>query len=154
MEIDLCNEGPMAYRPNIYGNHINIIRTVSASGSGSYRIRSAMGNINDYLVVLRQFFHFLLGEIISTSTKEVQNITFSLNIQVDNPICILNQDTSRNFLSSNDPRHKFTLFMRATRLETLEAEYTKIHSNKQESVRIMEEKEDVSSNFFMGKYFF
>lgn len=45
VEIDLCNEGPMAYRPNVYGNRINIIRTVSASGSGTYRIRSENGNI-------------------------------------------------------------------------------------------------------------
>lgn len=39
--------------------------------------------------------------------------------------------------------------MRATRLETLEAEYKKIQNNKDESVRIMEEKEDVSLTFFI-----
>lgn len=82
---------------------------------------------------------------MSTSAREVQNITASLNIQVDNPICILNQDTSRNFLSSNDPEQKFTLFMRATRLETLEAEYKMIHNNRQESIKIMEEKEEVTN---------
>lgn len=98
------------------------------------------------------YFFIFPGEIISTSAKEVQNITASLNIQVDNPICILNQDTSRNFLSSNDPKHKFTLFMKATRLETLEAEYRKIQSNKHESVKIMEEKEEVIKS--MGMSFF
>ncbi|KAJ8935418.1 hypothetical protein NQ314_012837, partial [Rhamnusium bicolor] len=117
IEIDLYNEGPMAYRPSVYGNRITIVRNLSANGGGSYRIRSE-------------------------NAREVQNITTSLNIQVDNPICILNQDTSRNFLSSNDPKNKFTLFMRATKLETLEYEYKKIQSNKRESVKIMEEKED------------
>ncbi|KAJ8925976.1 hypothetical protein NQ315_009831 [Exocentrus adspersus] len=124
IEIELYNEGPMAYRPSVYGKRINIIRTLSASGSGSYRVRSEA------------------GEIISTQAREVQNITTSLNIQVDNPICILNQDTSRNFLSSNDPKNKFTLFMRATKLETLEAEYKKIQINKRKSIQIMSEKEN------------
>lgn len=38
--------------------------------------------------------------------------------------------------------------MKATRLETLEAEYRKIQINKDESVRIMDEKEEVKLNFF------
>ncbi|CAG9820931.1 unnamed protein product, partial [Phaedon cochleariae] len=124
IEIELCNEGPMAYRPSVYGKKIHVIRNLTASGGGSYRVRSEN------------------GEVISTQAKEVQNIAASLNIQVDNPICILNQDTSRNFLSSNDPKNKFTLFMRATRLETLESEYKKVQGNKRDSVRIMEEKEE------------
>ncbi|XP_018567595.1 structural maintenance of chromosomes protein 6 [Anoplophora glabripennis] len=124
IEIELYNEGPMAYRPNVYGKRITIIRNLSANGSGSYRIRSEK------------------GEIISTQSREVQNITISLNIQVDNPICILNQDTSRNFLSSNDPKNKFTLFMRATKLETLESEYKKIETNKTKSIQTMTEKEN------------
>lgn len=92
----------------------------------------------------RILYYIILGEIISTQAREVQNITTSLNIQVDNPICILNQDTSRNFLSSNDPKNKFTLFMRATKLETLESEYKKIEANKRASIHIMTEKENVS----------
>lgn len=99
--------------------------------------------------MMKQFVFLLSGEIIATSAREVQNITASLNIQVDNPICILNQDTSRNFLSSNNPKHKFTLFMKATQLETLAAEYKKTQSNKQESVRIMEEKEEVNIILFV-----
>lgn len=43
IEIDLCNEGPMAYRPKEYGKRINIIRTVSVNGSSNYRIRSEVG---------------------------------------------------------------------------------------------------------------
>ncbi|KAG5887604.1 hypothetical protein JTB14_002613 [Gonioctena quinquepunctata] len=124
IEIELCNEGPMSYRPTVYGKSINIIRNLNSSGGGTYRIRSEN------------------GEVISTQAREVQNITSSLNIQVDNPICILNQDTSRNFLSSNDPKNKFTLFMKATKLETLDSEYKKVHGNKRESTRIMEEKEE------------
>jgi len=122
VELQLCNEGAMAYRPRVYGKTITIIRNVTASGSGSYRIKSEA------------------GEVISTQAKEVQNITSNLNIQVDNPVCLLTQDTSRNFLSSNDPKNKFTLFMRATSLEMLESEYKKIQSNKNDCARILSDK--------------
>lgn len=39
--------------------------------------------------------------------------------------------------------------MKATRLETLEAEYKKIQLNKDESVKIMEEKEEVQYNIYI-----
>ena len=113
----------MGYRQSKYGDKITILRNFTSSGSGSYKIK----NEN--------------GEIISTSVKEIHNITTSLNIQVDNPVCILNQDTSRNFLSSSDPKRKFTLFMKATKLETLSDEYKTIHLNRRESVRLFEEKQ-------------
>ncbi|XP_072398773.1 structural maintenance of chromosomes protein 6 [Diabrotica undecimpunctata] len=122
IEIEICNEGPMAYRQSVYGDAIHIIRTLNANGGGSYKVRSAN------------------GEIISTQASEVHNITSNLNIQVDNPICILNQDTSRNFLSSSNSKNKYTLFVKATKLETLELEYKKIQTNKKESERVMNEK--------------
>lgn len=122
IEIELSNEGPMAYKPNLYGDRIHIIRNLNANGGGSYRIKTAR------------------DETISTQLKEVNNITTNLNIQIDNPICVLNQDTSRNFLSSNDPKKKFVLFMKATKLETLEIEYKKIQSNKEDSIKIMNDK--------------
>ncbi|XP_050517633.1 structural maintenance of chromosomes protein 6 isoform X2 [Diabrotica virgifera virgifera] len=122
IEIEICNEGPMAYRQSVYGDAIHVIRTLNANGGGSYKVRSAN------------------GEIISTQASEVHNITINLNIQVDNPICILNQDTSRNFLSSSNPKNKYTLFVKATKLETLEIEYKKIQTNKKESERVMREK--------------
>lgn len=43
IEIQLCNEGPMAYRPAVYGNHIHIVRNLNANGGGSYKIRSEKG---------------------------------------------------------------------------------------------------------------
>ncbi|XP_060528769.1 structural maintenance of chromosomes protein 6 isoform X2 [Cylas formicarius] len=122
VEIELCNEGPMAYKPRVYGSRIVIVRNVNASGGGSYKVKAAT------------------GEVVSTQAKEVQNITANLNIQIDNPICVLNQDTSRNFLSGGSSKNKFALFVRATRLDTLESEYRKILDNKNESVAKLDEK--------------
>ncbi|VEN57133.1 unnamed protein product [Callosobruchus maculatus] len=116
-------KGPMAYKPAVYGKRINIRRTLTASGSGSYKIRSEN------------------GEVVSTHAKEVQNITTGLNIQVDNPVCILNQDTSRNFLNSSDSKKKFSLFMKATRLDVLEMEYKQTNMrNLEEELKKLEKK--------------
>nr|CAH7726241.1 unnamed protein product [Callosobruchus chinensis] len=116
-------KGPMAYKPAIYGKRISIRRTLTASGSGSYKICSEN------------------GEVVSTHAKEVQNITTGLNIQVHNPVCILNQDTSRNFLNSSDSKKKYTLFMKATKLDVLEMEYKQTNlRNLEEELKKLEKK--------------
>nr|CAI5838630.1 unnamed protein product [Callosobruchus analis] len=122
IEIELSNEGPMAYKPAVYGKRINIRRTLTASGCGSYKICSEN------------------GEVVSTHAKEVQNITTGLNIQVHNPVCILNQDTSRNFLNSSDSKKKFSLFMKATKLDVLEMEYKQTEENKGKCEQMLKEK--------------
>ncbi|CAH0551726.1 unnamed protein product [Brassicogethes aeneus] len=123
IEIHIYNGGPSGYKPNTYGDKIIIIRNINSSGGGNYRIKSER------------------GEMVSTLNKEIRCITTALQIQVDNPICILNQDTSRNFLSSSDPKQKFILFMRATRLEQLYDEYNKISGNKKECIKMYTNKE-------------
>ncbi|KAF7273557.1 hypothetical protein GWI33_013720 [Rhynchophorus ferrugineus] len=122
IEIELYNEGPMAYKNNLYGNTITIVRNITSTG-GSYKIKSAR------------------GQIISTHSKEVHNITSSLNIQVDNPVCLLTQDTSRNFLSSKDPKNKFSLFKKATQLETIESEFIKISANRDDCCKLLSKKQ-------------
>lgn len=42
-----------------------------------------------------------------------------LNIQVDNPVCVLNQDASRGFLRESNPKKRFQLFLKATQFETI-----------------------------------
>ncbi|GJQ78528.1 hypothetical protein Trydic_g11642 [Trypoxylus dichotomus] len=125
VEIILNNAGPDAYKRSVYGNEIIIQRNFSATGSSSYKVKSGTGHL------------------VSKSSKEIQQILTSLNIQIDNPVCILNQDTSRNFLSTSDAKQKFILFMRATRLETLDLDYKNILSNKKEIIKTYKEKEKV-----------
>ena len=45
------------------------------------------------------------------------------NVQVDNPVSLLNQDTSRHFLQKNKPGDKYKLFMKATHLEQIATDY-------------------------------
>jgi len=63
------------------------------------------------------------GEIISTKRDELDNIISMMNIQIDNPISVLNQDVSRTFLVTSKPEEKYSLFMKATLLDFIEANY-------------------------------
>lgn len=62
---------------------------------------------------------------------------------MDNPICVLNQDTSRNFLNSSDPKRKYLLFMRATNLENINDYYKIISKERQEIEEKLQDKKKV-----------
>ncbi|XP_017879054.1 structural maintenance of chromosomes protein 6 [Ceratina calcarata] len=111
IEITLLNKGLMAYKHDLYGDSITVIRTI---GSGaSYKIKNWR------------------GEIVSTKRNELNNILRALNIQIDNPISILNQDISRTFLVSSKPEEKYELFMRATLLDVIGTNYETAQSRCQ-----------------------
>ena len=44
---------------------------------------------------------------MSTKKEDLVHMLDHWNIQVDNPVSLLDQDTSRNFLHSNNPSHKY-----------------------------------------------
>ncbi len=71
------NQGEDAYRHKDYGDSIVISRRFNKTGSSSYRIQSKD------------------GRIISTKREELSNICDHMNIQVDNPMNILTQDSAR-----------------------------------------------------------
>lgn len=77
---------------------------------------------NFYIRKLKQRTSFA-GEVISTKRNELDNIILTMNIQIDNPISVLNQDVSRTFLVASRPEEKYNLFMKATLLETIENNY-------------------------------
>ncbi|KAJ8033739.1 Structural maintenance of chromosomes protein 6 [Holothuria leucospilota] len=93
VSIILRNRGTDAYRHDLYGSSIRVERRLTADGS-TYKLKSAK------------------GQVVSTKREELSRILDQFNIQVDNPVAILNQDTSRNFLFSKDPRDKYKFFMK------------------------------------------
>lgn len=52
------------------------------------------------------FFSLKVKEI-SRKKQEVDNIVEQFNIQVDNPVCFLNQETSKHFLNSSNNADKY-----------------------------------------------
>lgn len=103
IEVMLLNKGPTAYNSDVYGDSITIIRSIGSSSA--YKIKNWK------------------GEVISTKRNELDNILRAMNIQIDNPICILNQDISRTFLVSSKPEEKYELFMKATLLDKIGNNY-------------------------------
>lgn len=118
----------MAYKPNEYGQMIIIRRYFTAAGTSAYKVKNAA------------------GKVITTKHRDIQHILDYLNIQVNNPVCVLNQDTSRNFLSTTNHNHKFQLFMKATRLDVLLEEYMMINNNKNKSLAKLKEQNTVSND--------
>ncbi|XP_052863155.1 structural maintenance of chromosomes protein 6 [Anopheles cruzii] len=99
--ITLENSLAGAFQPERYGKQIICERTISATGSGSYKLK------NEH------------GIVVSTSRNELEKILMAFNIQVDNPICVLNQDSARSLLKDADETKHYQLFLRATRVESI-----------------------------------
>ncbi|XP_015109443.1 structural maintenance of chromosomes protein 6 [Diachasma alloeum] len=104
IEVTLTNEGAKAYEPEVYGNIIKVIRTVTQTSST--------------VITKNQRDH-----IVSRKKSDLDKITAAFNIQVDNPISILTQKNAKEFLIQPKPSKLYELFMKATQLETIGANY-------------------------------
>lgn len=80
IEVHISNDGSDAYEYGKYGNRIVVVRQIAASGSSTYKLKNGSGNV------------------ISTSRAELLKMILYMNIQVDNPVCVMTQDASRGFL--------------------------------------------------------
>jgi len=78
LSVTIRNIGEDTYKPKEYGSRITIERKLSRDGAGGYRI------LNDQ------------NKVVSTKKQEVDNIVEQFNIQVSNPVCFLNQETSKH----------------------------------------------------------
>jgi uncharacterized protein YxjI len=70
-------------------------RRISDDGSGQYNLKS-----HD-------------GRTVASTKDELLRILDFFNIQVDNPVSFLNQDTSRNFLHSSKSKDKYEVHSNA-----------------------------------------
>jgi chromosome segregation ATPase len=107
ISVTLTNEGPTAFRNEIYGNSIVIERTFNANltASTSYKVKSE------------------LNKVISTKREEIIVICEHFNFQIDNPLVMLTQETSKRFLASSTPSDKYEFFLKGTQLDQLYTDY-------------------------------
>ena len=103
--VTLRNSGSDAYRRDVYGDSIIVKRKLTLEGANAYKICTSE------------------NRVVSTKREELDLILDYFNIQVDNPVVILNQQASKEFLLSNTPKDMYRFFMRATLLEQLLKEY-------------------------------
>lgn len=122
VSIKLCNyidddNKDEGYLPNKYGKSIIIERTIYATGASNYKIRDQN------------------NKVISEKKDEVDNITKHFDILVDNPVCVLTQEVSKNFLNSKNPKDKFKFFIKATQLEDTKKDYEASFESSDNSVQ-------------------
>ncbi|KAJ7175114.1 P-loop containing nucleoside triphosphate hydrolase protein [Mycena crocata] len=122
--ISLKNQGEEAYKPKEYGKYIVITRRFTKQGSSSWKIKSKD------------------GKLVSTKKDEVAAICDHMNIQVDNPMNVLTQDASRQFLGASAPKDKYKLFLRGTQLLQLSEEYDLCSANITATSKVLAQKQE------------
>ncbi|XP_052889420.1 structural maintenance of chromosomes protein 6 [Anopheles moucheti] len=101
IEIHLENTCFDAYEYDRFGSRIICERTILASGGGTYKLK------NEH------------GHVVTTSRAELLKVLLAFNIQVDNPICVLNQDLARSLLKDSDEGKQYTFFSKATQIDSI-----------------------------------
>jgi chromosome segregation ATPase len=79
--------------------------------------------------------------IFSTKKTDLEDLIEHINIQIDNPVCFLNQETSKTFLRVTDSVLNYQLFMRASQLEQSRDLLEKSTTKCNESELLITEKE-------------
>ncbi|KAI2464503.1 P-loop containing nucleoside triphosphate hydrolase protein [Annulohypoxylon bovei var. microspora] len=103
--VQIKNQGPDAYKPDLYGESITVERHFSKTGSSGFKLKSSG------------------GRIISTKKGDVDDIVEYYCLQVDNPLNVLSQDNARQFLNAATPVSKYKYFVQGTQLEQLDQDY-------------------------------
>jgi hypothetical protein len=104
LTITLANEGPEAYKPELYGNEIHIIRKIGAKQS-SYKVLG----IN--------------RKVISTHKETIAEIIQALSISPENPLCVLHQEVAKTFLLNSDSQKKYQFYMKVSQLDQIKQAY-------------------------------
>ncbi|GAA5889489.1 hypothetical protein JCM8208_001041 [Rhodotorula glutinis] len=122
--VTLANKGEEAYQHHVYGDSITIERTLNKTG-GTYKIKNHE------------------GKTVDNKKATLDAILDTYNIQVDNPMTVLTQDQSRQFLASASAKDKYTFFLRGTQLAQLTEEYEQIRTNTETMEEALGRKQEV-----------
>lgn len=121
------------YMFNRYGETIIVERIININGASSYKIKSDK------------------GKIISEKKEELDNILKHLSIHIDNPICVLTQEVSKNFLNSKSSHDKFRFFVKATQIEDTKIDYECSINNQKTALQQIKVIENLFAYF--SRYF-
>ncbi|KAL0135489.1 P-loop containing nucleoside triphosphate hydrolase protein [Mucor lusitanicus] len=120
--IHLTNNGPNAYRPDIYPERIIVERRINKEGGSPYKIKNKS------------------GRVISHKKEDLVAILDHLNLLVNNPLTMLTQDMARKFLSDSSAEDKYKLFMHGTQLTQLESDFDVIRESLEIASRTLKRK--------------
>ncbi|XP_068577685.1 structural maintenance of chromosomes protein 6 [Cebidichthys violaceus] len=122
--VKLRNRGPDAFKRDVYGDCISIEHRISSDGCRTCRLKNKS------------------GQLISNKKEELTAILDHFNIQLDNPVSILNQEMSKQFLHSKSESDKYKFFMKATLLEQMKRDYIHIKHTKTVTRQQVERQEE------------
>ncbi|XP_063676728.1 structural maintenance of chromosomes protein 6-like isoform X2 [Bolinopsis microptera] len=108
--ITICNSNHNhdAWEVELYGSAVLVERKITKQGS-KYKLKN------------------FEGKTISTKKNDLTLLLDHYNIQVNNPVSILNQEMSKKFLASTDPGSKYNFFMKSTHLEQMILDYQQVN---------------------------
>ena len=114
VRVTLLNRGNDAYQHDVYGDYITVERTISLGGG-----------FNGYKLLDEE------GKEKSRLKKDLDAMLDQLNIQVENPVAVLDQEEAKKFLCGK-PEEKYAFFLKATELERIDRSYAATVDNIQE----------------------
>ncbi|NXU43561.1 SMC6 protein, partial [Drymodes brunneopygia] len=113
ISITLRNQGGDAFKPEVYGTSIIVNQRINQDGSRTCKLKNKSGNL------------------VSSKKEELIGILDHFNIQVvDNPVSVLTQEMSKQFLQTKNEGDKYKFFMKATQLEQMKEDYSFIGKTK------------------------
>ncbi|NWW60448.1 SMC6 protein, partial [Ifrita kowaldi] len=113
ISITLRNQGRDAFKPELYGASITVNQRINQDGSRTCKLKNKSGTL------------------ISSKKEELIGILDHFNIQVvDNPVSVLTQEMSKQFLQTKNEGDKYKFFMKATQLEQMKEDYSFIGKTK------------------------
>ena len=108
VRVSLVNEGSDAAKPEVYGSMITIQRKFSRRGPASLQLLGADGACK------------------SKDKKELRFILDTLKVSVDNPVCVLDQENSKNFIRGKG-KEKYQFFLKATEIQDVQNRISKVN---------------------------
>lgn len=127
---DGVGDSDMTYRHDLYGDVITVERRLYRSGHGTNSFAVKARNKRVQLPPGR------------TARQEIQAIVDHFGFMVDNPVAVLTQTKSKEFLAKGKPADNYRLYRKATLLGPLEDELSKTKSVTAEVEGILKRKED------------
>jgi len=112
VRVTLLNKGPDGFQPHVYGDFITVERSISLKSGGP----------NGYKLLDHA------GVVRSSSKKDLDAMLDQLNIQVENPVAVLDQEEAKKFLTGKS-EDKYNFFTKATELERIDRSYASVVDN-------------------------
>lgn len=115
VRVTLLNKGPDAFQPDKYPDSITIEKSISLTSGG----------FNGYKLLDKS------NKEQSRSKKDLDTLLDQLNIQVENPVAVLDQEEAKKFLTGK-AEDKYNFFTKATDLERMDRHYATVLDDMQD----------------------